>query len=582
MVRGGREVAVFLCLVLVAGFALVALAPAASAEDAPPHVAITHPAAGATVNGTVTVAGNAWDTDGSVVNVTVGIDTGERSPATDTSGNSTWWTWQWTWDTTKWANGEHHIVAVAADNASRLGDNSRLVYVQNPEDEPPVIVITHPAEGAVVNGTVTIAGNAWDADGSVVAVKVRIDLDGSVYSAEDTSGNGTWWSWSLTWDSTTVPNGEHTIFAKAIDDKEQVGWADVHVIVHNEGGNLPPWVEFTAPPQGSTVSGVVNITGEAGDHDGTVELVQVRIGDGTWHNATDTSGGGNWSTWLYLWNTTGLEAGWYHVYARSFDGHAYSGTAVLELYVTHEGGEDNPPGVAIDHPADGDNVSGVVLVYGRAWDTDPGDHVTNVWVRIDHGDWHPAHDLTDNDSWYIWGWVWDTTRVENGTHQVCAIAYDGELYADACIHVNVANTDAPPTVAIEHPEDGTQVSGVVLVHGTASDDHAVFHVQVRIDDGEWHDAVDTSGHGTWSTWAWEWDTKDYENGNHTVSARAWDGHHYSEVAHVTVDVENEHTGDFGEVLRENAPVVGGLTLLGVIGASAIYWWRRFGLLGSLR
>ncbi len=582
MVRGGREVAVLFCFVLVAGLVLTFAAPAARAEDVPPHVVITHPDSGATVNGTVTVAGNAWDVDGSVVNVTVGIDSGERTAATDTSGNDTWWTWSWTWDTTKWANGEHHIVAVAEDNGTRLGDTSRLVYVDNPGDEPPVVVILHPEDGATVSGTVNVTGNAWDVDGSVVSVKVRIDLDGAIYSAEDASGNGTWWSWSLAWDSTTVPNGEHTIFAKAIDDKEQVGWASIHVIVHNEGGNIPPWIEFTSPPQGSTVSGVVNITGEAGDHDGTVQLVQVRIGDGEWHNATDTSGGGNWSTWRYVWNTTGLEVGWYHVYARSWDGHAYSDTAVLELYVTHEGGgEEHAPGVAIDHPDDGANASGVVLVYGRAWATDPDDRIDHVWVRIDHGEWHPAHDLTDNDSFYIWGWVWDTTLYENGTHQVCAIAWDGDRYADTCIHVNVANTDAPPTVSIEHPENGTQVHGVVLVHGFASDDHRVKLVQVRIDDGEWHNAVDTSGHETWSTWAWEWDTADYPNGNHTVSARAWDGHQYSDIAHVTVDVENEHTGGWGDIFEESAPVVGGLGLLATIGASGWLWWRRFGLLGSL-
>ncbi len=582
MVRGGRGVALLLFVTLVAGFAFVLVAPAASAEGVPPHVVITHPDAGATVNGTVTVQGNAWDADGEVVKVLVGIDSGERSLATDTSGNGTWWSWEWTWDTTKWPNGWHHIVGVAYDNSSMAGDVARPVYVDNPTDEPPHVVISEPAEGAVLNGTVNVTGNAWD-DHEVLVVKIRIDADGPVYTAEDTSGNGTWWSWRLAWNTRDVPNGEHVVYAKAWDNHEQAGWDSVHVKVQNEGGNTAPWVTIVEPAQGSTVAGVVTIKGHAGDHDAgdAVELVQVKIDAGEWHNATDLTG--NWSIWSYVWNTSGVEVGWHHVYARSFDGQAYSKVAVLEVYVKREGGDNHAPEVAIDHPADGDEVHGLVLVYGRAWDPDHGDRVTGVWVRIDEGEWHKAKDLTDNESWFIWGWVWDTTHVENGTHLVCAKSFDGELYSErACIEVKVANADAAPKVEIEHPEDGSEVHGLVLVHGFASDDRAVKLVQVRIDEGEWHDAVDTSGHGTWSTWAWEWDTTKYDNGNHTVSARSWDGHRYSEVDHVTVNVQNDDTKGFIGFLAANPVLVGALTVLGTVVASLIAWWRKFGLIGSLR
>lgn len=582
MVRGGREVVLFLFVVLVAGYALGSV-PAALAEGAP-HVVITHPDAGATVSGTVVVTGNAWD-DVEVVKVLVGIDAGEKHLATDTSGNGTWWSWAWTWDTTKWPNGWHHIVAVAYDNSSMAGDTQIPVYVDNPEDAPPHIEIVMPTDGDVVNGTVTIAGHAWD-DVKVVLVKIRIDVDGPVYTAEDISGNGTWWVWRLLWNSKDVPNGEHVIYAKAWDSKEQVGWDSVHVKVMNEGGNTAPWVTIVEPPQGSTVWGVVTIKGHAGDHDSgdVVELVQVKIDAGEWQNATDLSDSGNWSTWTFVWNASHAEVGWHHVYARAWDGEAYSKVAVLEVYVKREGGENHPPEVRIDDPHNGDEVSGAVLVHGRAWDPDHGDRVTGVWVRIDEGEWHQARDLTDNESWYIWGWVWDTTKYENGWHRVCAIAYDGELHSEkACIEVKVANADAPPKVEIEHPEDGWEVHGTVLVHGLASDDHGVKLVQVRIDEGEWHDAADTSGHGTWSTWAWEWDTTKYDDGNHTVSARAWDGHQYSEIDRVTVRVNNTGTrGGFFEIMKENPVLSGGLVVLGAVGLSLVGWWRKFGLLGSLR
>jgi len=579
VVRGGREVVLFLFVVLVAGTALGSV-PAATAEGAP-HVVITHPDAGATVSGTVTVAGNAWD-DGGIVKVLVGIDAGERSLATDTSGNGTFWSWEWTWDTTKWANGWHHIVAIAYDAAGLAADVAREVFVDNPNG-PPHVVIHMPDDGAVVNGTVTVAGHAWD-DEYVALVKIRIDLEGPIYTAEDISGNGTWWIWRLLWNSSDVPNGEHVIYAKAFDNFEHVGWDSIHVKVMNEGGNTPPWVTIVVPPQGSTVSGVVVIKGHAGDEDpdDAVELVQVKIDHGDWQNATDISDLGNWATWKFEWDTTPLETGWHHVYARAFDGEAYSTIKVLEVYVKHEGGGDHAPEVRIDDPHDGDEVAGAVLVHGRAGDPDPDDRVTGVWVRIDAGEWHKAKDLTDNESWFIWGWVWDTTRYENGWHTVCAKAYDGELYSEkGCIEVKVHNADKPPRVSIEHPEDGSVVTGVVLVHGFASDDHGVVKVQVRIDEGEWHTAVDTSGNGSWLTWAWSWDTRDFENGEHAVSARAWDGHQYSDVATVVVKVQNEHHG-FWEILRENPVLAGLLGLGGTAAASLVLWWRRFGLTGSLR
>ena len=176
MVQGVREVALFLFVVMVAGVAFGLVGPVAGEGGAHPFVTITHPGAGSTVSGIVTVTGNAWDTDGEVVKVLVGIDAKDKTLATDTSGNGTWWSWAWTWDTTFFDNGWHHIGAVAYDNSSLAGDTAIEVLVDNPGDEPPTVVITAPDDGATVNGSVNITGNASD-DHKVVIVKIRIDVD---------------------------------------------------------------------------------------------------------------------------------------------------------------------------------------------------------------------------------------------------------------------------------------------------------------------------------------------------------------------------------------------------------------------
>jgi fibronectin type 3 domain-containing protein len=82
-----------------------------------------------------------------------------------------------------------------------------------PMNEPPVCVISTPADGSTIIGTISITGTSSDSDGVVQKVEVRID-DGSWIEAE---GNT---SWSLSWDSETVSNGLHTVIARSYDGED--------------------------------------------------------------------------------------------------------------------------------------------------------------------------------------------------------------------------------------------------------------------------------------------------------------------------------------------------------------------------
>src|SRR5207249_2052056 len=156
--------------------------------------------------------------------------------------------------------------------------------------------------------------------------------------ATDTSGNGSWWTWSWTWDTTRWTNGWHHIVAVAYDNSSLAADTSIVVLVENPLDEAPH-VVITAPDDGATVSGIVNSTGHAGDHDlgDRGEKVELRIDVGDWQLATDVTDLGNWATWTLLWDATHAERGWHHVYARSFDGEAYSKIAVLELFVSCEG-----------------------------------------------------------------------------------------------------------------------------------------------------------------------------------------------------------------------------------------------------
>jgi hypothetical protein len=75
---------------------------------------------------------------------------------------------------------------------------------------PPTVSLTAPNSGASVSGTnVTLSANASD---NVGVAGVQFKLDGSNVGAEDTAS-----PYSISWDSTSTPNGSHTVTAVARD-----------------------------------------------------------------------------------------------------------------------------------------------------------------------------------------------------------------------------------------------------------------------------------------------------------------------------------------------------------------------------
>ncbi|ACQ79920.1 oxidoreductase molybdopterin binding [Beutenbergia cavernae DSM 12333] len=79
---------------------------------------------------------------------------------------------------------------------------------------------------------------------------------------------------------------------------------------------------------------------------------------------------------------------------------------------------------------------------------------------------------------------------------------------------------------IDVPRTATRAEpGVIMVGGTAWAQHrGVVRVEIRVDDGEWHDAdlaaEDTID--TWRQWSYAWDATEVTSGDHRITVRAWD------------------------------------------------------------
>jgi hypothetical protein len=99
----------------------------------PPIVSITSPSSGATVSGTISIQGTASDSDGTVTQVEVRIDSGSWWTA---SGTTSWTT---SWDTTTVNVGSHTIYASSKDNNgaySTLASVPVTVSTNNPPNKP--------------------------------------------------------------------------------------------------------------------------------------------------------------------------------------------------------------------------------------------------------------------------------------------------------------------------------------------------------------------------------------------------------------------------------------------------------------
>jgi|GEM_PF-1974241 len=177
--------------------------------------------------------------------------------------------------------------------------------------ETPTVSITHPVKDTVISGTVPIGGTASAPSGKEIkSVKISMD-DGGWIDAVGTT------SWSYNLDTTTLLNGNHTIYAKS-SDGEYESLDQISVTVDNAGKNWYPLVDILTPTQ-SIVSGVVNISGTASDKDGTVSKVQISKDGGK--NWIDTIGT---TSWYYNLDTSNLGGGKYIIKARSFDGTDYT------------------------------------------------------------------------------------------------------------------------------------------------------------------------------------------------------------------------------------------------------------------
>lgn len=185
------------------------------------------------------------------------------------------------------------------------------------------------------------------------------------------------------------------------------------------------------------------------------------------------------------------------------------------------------PVVTITNPSDGDVVSGTVTISADASDSDG--YVAQVEFFIDNSSIGVDSDGSDD-----WSASWNTTAFSDGNYSVVAEATDDQGNTDShAIAVTIDNIDDPPTVSITNPNEGETVSNTVTITADAIDDIGVTQVEFFVDDARI--AIDSDDSDGWSA---SWDTANYSDSSHTLTATATDTSNQQSTNSIIINVDN--------------------------------------------
>jgi hypothetical protein len=497
-----------------------------------PSISITSPASGSTISGPVTVSANASAPAG-VGSVQFQLDGASLGTALTSAPYTV------SWNTTGATNGPHTLTAVAVDMAGDAATSVGVVVtVNNSASPPPTISLTSPASGATVSGTITVAANA---SGSLPISSVQFKIDGINFGLAVSAS-----PYSISWATTGVTNGTHTVAAVAVDTNGNVGTAPaVTVTVSNPPG--PP------PTQG--LAGYWNFDEDSGTiaHDSSGNRYDGTITGATWvtgkiNSALSFNGSTNYvvtpniplsnafsiSAWVNPAVTN--QIGYARIAETRYSGGLYLGMDVsgtkYKFIVNNGSGSTGSCGASFGCAQGGtitsgwhlvtatfDGMIGILYVDNSAVASDTFTAPANTTYPLYIGRYYAANG-------YNWSGSLDEVRLYNR-------ALTGGEVSAVYNFTGAPPNSTLPTVSITAPAANATLSNTVAVSATASGNVAIAGVQFQLDGTNVGSAVTTTPYSI------SWDTTTTSNGTHSLTANATDTSGNSATsASVTVTVSN--------------------------------------------
>ncbi len=291
----------------------------AGSDATPPTVSIASPTGGS-VSGTVTVSASASDNIG-VSRVDLWIN--GALALSDAAAP-----YQFSWDTTKLANGLATLRAVAYDTSGNAGLSALVtVTIANgtpPDTTPPTVSISSPT-GGNVSGTVTVSASASD---NVGVARVDFYVNGGLVDTDSAA------PYQYSWNTTSLPNGAAQLKAVAYDAAGNSTQSAIVTVNVANADMTPPTVNVTSPT-GGNVSGTVTVSASASDNVG-VAHVDFYVNGGL-------VGSDSAAPYQYSWNTTSVANGAAQLKAVAYDAAGNSAQSAIVTVNVANGGPGLPP-----------------------------------------------------------------------------------------------------------------------------------------------------------------------------------------------------------------------------------------------
>jgi peptidoglycan/xylan/chitin deacetylase (PgdA/CDA1 family) len=404
-----------------------------------------------------------------------------------------------------WAAATTTVKYRAFDNAGNAeATNTQLITI---DSTAPTVSLTAPADGAVVNGSVPLAANAAD---NVAVEHVDFLVDGTVAGSDSSA------PYSINWNSSTVPDGPHTVSARAFDTAgNNTTSSNVSITVANTVDTTAPTSAISCDGSAcasSAYASPVSVTLAATDNVGGSGVASIRY---TTDGSTPTLINGTVYTGAFSIATTTT------VKYRAYDNAGNAEATNSQVITIGLPGDTTPPisaiscnGGACASSAYPDPVS----VTLAATDEAGGSGVGKIMYTTDGSDPTVAQ-----GTMYLSAFSVATTTT------VKYRAFDNAGNAEAINSQLITIGAATPTVTLTAPQTGDILNGTVTLSATVT----------ALNPNRVDFFVDATkvGTATSSPYSINWDSTSVPDGSHTVSAQAvvdGGGTTTSNVASVTV------------------------------------------------
>jgi parallel beta-helix repeat protein len=221
--------------------------------------------------------------------------------------------YEWTWDTTKYTETEHRIVAKAYDLLGLKILASLLVFIDNTS---PAISIKEPESGKIYYGIIDVCANATD-NKELGGVRFRVDNNewlAMIYNSTDLL-----WKYDL--NTTTLPDGQHTLMVLALDKAGNPSTTSVTL----RFDNTPPTLSIQTPQSGMTVGLTLVVSVQASDAS-NVSRIEFYLQDALVCTALNVP-------YQWSWDTTEYPNGEYTIKVKAYDavGHAQTSQTTITV-----------------------------------------------------------------------------------------------------------------------------------------------------------------------------------------------------------------------------------------------------------